>query len=284
MIDRRTLLGAAAGLAATPALALRAGDTAAWLSYDRRLRARLADAGGGAFAPAAARDLLTLTNRARANTKAGALAWNDSLAEVARAHAADLAARAYVEHLTPEGFDPGHRIGVLARRFVGSASENIAYRRAGAGAAAADLLAIWRNSGPHWRNLLTPRYTEVGYGVAVKGDRTYAVGLYSRPDGRLAGPAPFRLADPAALDALEAASEAFDGFGVSDPTDNGDQTIASGARIPDLSPGVYQLRPRRRAAPGRYAVFWGPVFVRTSERLAHAHPQILGGVDTLAVG
>lgn len=263
MIDRRTLLGAAAGLAATPALALRAGDASAWISYERRLRGRLADAGGGGFDATAARELLRLTNRARAEARARPLAWNDSLAEAARAHAADLAARSYVEHLTPEGFDPGHRIGVLARSFVGSASENIAYRRGGRGVAAADLMTIWRGSGPHWRNLLTPRYMAAGFGVAAKGDRTYAVGLYSQPDGALARPAPFRLTTAEDLEILEAASETFDGFGVSDPTDNRDQTIASGARIPALAPGVYQLRPRRRAAPGRYSVFWGPIFVRT---------------------
>jgi uncharacterized protein YkwD len=261
MLARRTLLGAAATLAAGPAFALRSGDTTAWIAYDRRLRQRLADAGGGEFEGDAARHLLALTNRSRGEAGVGALAWRAPLAEVARAHAADLAERSYVEHLTPEGFDPGHRIGVLARRFVGSASENIAYRRGGVRATPAELMGIWRHSPPHWRNLLNGRFTQAGFGVVARGARTYAVGLYSRPDGWLAGPAPFRLERQAELDALEAASVNFDGFGVSDPTDDRALAIAAGARAPSLPPGVYQLRPRRRTAADHYAVFWGPIFV-----------------------
>ena len=45
---------------------------------------------------------------------------------------AEWAARAYVEHLSPEGFDPSHRFWLLGRTTIGSPSENIAYHR-GAG-------------------------------------------------------------------------------------------------------------------------------------------------------
>src|SRR5688572_21532215 len=86
-----------------------ASDASAWSHYEARLRARLADAGGGHFDEAAGQAALEATNRARAAAGAPAVVWHDELAQAARAHAADLAQRAYVEHLSPEGFDPSHR-------------------------------------------------------------------------------------------------------------------------------------------------------------------------------
>lgn len=264
MIDRRMLLGAAAGMAASPVLALEPADTDAWIAYEQRLRDRLADAGGGRFSEALARELLDQTNAARAANGAGACRWNPELATVARAHAGDLAGRGYVEHLTPEGFDPSHRVGLIARRLIGSASENIAYRRAGAPATAAQLMTGWRNSPPHWTNLLRPTHTDIGLGVAVRGERTYAVGLYARPDGALGAPLPFRLdreADLAA--AIGGASPPLDGFSLTDPVDEQRPLAWTGHQILTLAPGIYQLRPRRQVAPGRHAVYWGPIFVRS---------------------
>ena len=62
MIARRTLLGLAIGLVAGPAVALRPRDPATWIAYERRLRGRLADAGGGRFDERLARDLFAATN------------------------------------------------------------------------------------------------------------------------------------------------------------------------------------------------------------------------------
>src|SRR5690349_13299081 len=112
-VARRSLLAGLGSLVALPALASPAGvGPEAWLAYEARLRARLVDAGGGRFDAVAERRLLDLTNAARASNGAGACLWSDELALTARAHAADLADRGYVEHLAPEGFDPTHRIGV----------------------------------------------------------------------------------------------------------------------------------------------------------------------------
>lgn len=262
MVSRRALLAAAGAIAASPAFAAAPQGLDAWLAYERRLRARLADAGGGAFDEPLARELLVLTNAARARSGAGACLWNAELAAAARAHAGDLAARGYVEHVTPEGFDPGHRLGLVARRLLASASENIAYRRATVPATAAQLMTTWRGSAPHWTNLLRPSHAEAGFGVAVRGERTYAVGLYAKPDGVLGAPVPFRLEHEADLaDAVHGASPPLEGFFLTDPA-GGRRELeppAAGALLPA---GIYQLRPRRRLDGRRYAVLWGPIFVR----------------------
>jgi uncharacterized protein YkwD len=264
-VSRRVLLTGLGGLVASPALAHPAAISEdVWLGYEARLCARVDDAGGGRFQAATERELLALTNAARGAAGASACGWNEELARVARAHAADLAGRGYVEHLSPEGFDPTHRVGLLARRMIGSASENIAFRRAGDPTTAAELMAIWRKSEPHWTNLLRPRHAQVGFGVVAKGERTYAVGLYARPDGVLGAPLPFRLAGDEDLSrVLLDTSPMFDSFALADPLDEAAiRARLEGEGREPLPPGVYQLRPRRRMDARRYQVLWGPIFVR----------------------
>lgn len=234
----------------------------AWLAYEARLRARLIDAGGGRFDAAREAQILRLTNIARADAGAPACRWSEELALTARAHAADLADRGYLEHLAPEGFDPTHRIGVLARRMIGSASENIAYRQASAPPSAEDLMGIWRRSEHHWLNLLRPSHAQAGFGVALRGDRTYAVGLYANPDGELAAPLPFRLSGVPDLSSMLAqASPRIESFALTDPLDE-TANLAAVREAAGLAPGVYQLRPRLRVDQRRYQVLWGPIFVR----------------------
>ncbi|WP_312163566.1 CAP domain-containing protein [Phenylobacterium sp.] len=264
-LSRRALLAGLGGLAALPAAAHPlAISEDAWLGYEARLGRRLQDAGGGRFQAATERELLALTNTARRAAGAASCGWNEELARVARAHAADLAGRGYVEHLSPEGFDPTHRVGLLARRMIGSASENIAFRRAGDPTSAAELMGIWRRSTPHWTNLLRPRHAQAGFGVVAKGERTYAVGLYARPDGALGAPLPFRLAGEGDLSsALRETSPHFESYALADPLDEAAaRARLEGAAAGPLPPGVYQLRPRRRMDAGRYQVLWGPIFVR----------------------
>ncbi|KRB40935.1 MAG: CAP domain-containing protein [Pseudomonadota bacterium] len=261
-LPRRALLAGIGGLVALPALAMPAGgDTAGWLSYEARLRDRLADAGGGRFEQVTERQLHTLTNGARASSGAAACGWSNELALTARAHAADLAQRGYVEHLAPEGFDPTHRVGLLARRMIGSASENIAYRRAPSPPSADDLMGIWRKSEPHWLNLLRPNHAQVGFGVVTRGERTYAVGLYAHPDGDLGAPLPFKIEGAADLSSVLAqASPRIESFALTDPLD--ERARLAVAQDEALTPGVYQLRPRRHLDSRRYQILWGPIFVR----------------------
>ena len=189
---RRWVLSAAGAFSAAPALAApSAADVRLWTAYEARLRARLADAGGGTF-DAAAREALDLTNVARRRAGAGSLAWHDDLAATARAHAADLTRLAYVEHVTAEGFDPSHRFWLLARRTIGSPSENIAYHRGPKPASIPQLMNLLRASPKHWANALRRTHTHAGFGLVRRGDRNYLVGLYARPLTELADPLPFR--------------------------------------------------------------------------------------------
>lgn len=260
------MLAGAAWLACGPVRAAAANtlaDVEQWLTYEARLRARLRDAGGGVFDEAMARGLLTTTNAARATANVRPCAWDDDLAMAARAHAADLAERNYVQHVTPEGFDPPHRVGLLARRMIGSASENIAYRRYAAPSTTAEMMQLWRDSPPHWTNLMKPMHTRVGYGVATAGERTYAVGLYAQPDGELGVPLPFRVGRELELEpSLSSIMPPTATFTLSAPAD--ERTLAAFAqgRPPALTRGVYQLRPRLELDDRWVSVLWGPIFVR----------------------
>ncbi|MEO6338995.1 MAG: CAP domain-containing protein [Caulobacteraceae bacterium] len=266
-MGRRALLAAAAaGLVGGPAGAEAAdklADTAQWLAYEARLRARLRDGGGGAFNETMARELLAATNAVRATSKAGPCTWDGELATAARAHAADLAARNYVQHVTPEGFDPPHRVGLLARRMIGSASENIAYRRYAAPATTAQMMQLWRDSPRHWANLRRPIHTRAGYGVVTLGERTYAVGLYAQPDGELGVSLPFRVTSELELEpSLSSIDPPSDAFTLSDPADEREVLAFARGLTPRLKPGVYQLGPQRRLEGEWVSVLWGPIFVR----------------------
>jgi uncharacterized protein YkwD len=254
--SRRAVLagGVAAAFSATASASPAAG---AWLRYEARLHARLADAGGGRFDAGLARGLLDLTNRARRAAGVRAVDWHPALAETARAHAADLAQRAYVEHVTPEGFDPTDRLGLLARRLLGTAAENIAYRRGGAPHTAEDLMGVWRKSRPHWTNLLRGRHTHVGYGVARLGERSYAVGLYGAPDGELAADLPFRPRSPAPLlAAMEGLGDRYMGVWLDDELNDGRRVRVDAGPLP---PGVYRLRIDKRVSGRLYTSLFGPI-------------------------
>lgn len=261
-LSRRGFLAmGVASLAAFPAAA-SAIPPSEWLQYEARLRARLSDAGGGVFARDLAEALLDLSNAARDEVGAPPCAWSSELALAASAHAADLAQRRYIGHVSPEGFHPSDRVGVLARRMIGAASENIAYRRGPETPTAEAMMAIWRRSPPHWSNLLDPAHSHAGFGVATDGEHTYAVALYGRPNGELGAPVPFRLTGEADLArAVLRASPHFDGFSLAPPGDARGWGSAAGSGR-DLRPGVYQLRPERRVDARRYEVLWGPIFVK----------------------
>ena len=235
-------------------LAPSAADAEAWSAYETRLRARIADGGGGRFDDAGARLALRVTNQARQADGAPELAWHDELATAARAHAADLAARGYVEHLSPEGFDPSHRFWLLARTTIGSPSENIAFHGGGDGpSTAAQLAGQWRRSPGHWRNLLRPTHTHAAYGLARRGDRAWLVGLYARPLAVLPQPLPFHARGPEVGQALRSLSSDL----------RPRVSIPQGSRMGDVSgaPPVMQITAIRREDTGLYDVIGGPIFL-----------------------
>lgn len=138
------------------------------------------DAGGFRFPPAAPGDLtaaveaeaevLAFLNGARAAAGLPALAADDELAAVGRAHATDMYLRGYFAHETPEcadGVVPGCRDPFNRIRAAGityaTAGENLAL----APTAAAAHEGLMDSPG-HRANILDPRYRRVGIGI-VRG-------------------------------------------------------------------------------------------------------------------
>lgn len=106
--------------------------------------------------------LVTCTNRARAAHGLPALSADPALTRAAQGHAADMDARGYFDHTTPEGLEPWDRI----RAALGSADpftamgENIAMGYAGADATCDG----WMNSPGHRANILSEEFTLIGTG------------------------------------------------------------------------------------------------------------------------
>jgi uncharacterized protein YkwD len=258
-LARRTLLAAGLGTLAGRAAAEQATDAAppatdiaAWTAYEARLQSRMADAGGGRFDEAAARAALDITNRARGQAGAPPVAWQAELAQAAHAHAGDLARRGYVEHLSPEGFDPSHRLWLVGRTTVGSPSENIAYHR-GARVNGAQLLERLRGSPGHWANLLRPTHTHAAYAFVTRGDRYWLVGLYARPLATLGEPLPFLAQGPDVRRALASLA----------PEQRPRLAVPQGSRLGNVAgaPPVMQITAIRPGGLGRFDVVGGPIFL-----------------------
>lgn len=260
MIPTRRLVLAGAGAlvaggAARPSSRGQTHKAQTWIDYEARLRARLDDAGGGRFDAVAERELLALSNAARAKAGAGALVWNHELAQTARAQAGDLAGRTYFEHLSPEGFDPTDRLGLIARSLLATTSENIAFHNGEKTASGAYLFDLWRKSPPHWSNLRSARHSEAGFGVARIGSRAYAVGLYAFPEGQLAAPIPFRLQISHEIRrALGPTADGYLGYWLEDQTGPGRRPL-----VQPVQDGVWRLRLDRQLTADDYVSLFGPI-------------------------
>ena len=107
------------------------------------------------------RSLLCLTNLHRVRNGLAALKRDTRLGAAARGHSADMVARNYFDHVTPEGAGPSQR--AQAAGYPGGAGENIAANGTGS---AFSLFDQWRNSAGHNQNMLTAGYVAAGFGVA----------------------------------------------------------------------------------------------------------------------
>ena len=114
------------------------------------LAAALLWAGAAAAAPLAAPEsaLIAAVNAERAAAGLGRLAPDGRLACAARAHARDLAAHGRFEHSGSDGSDLATRLGRVGYAYR-MAAENLAL----AGAAAGEIVALWRDSPGHARNM-----------------------------------------------------------------------------------------------------------------------------------
>ncbi|WP_328835729.1 CAP domain-containing protein [Streptomyces europaeiscabiei] len=125
------------------------------------------------FSPAGLRqttaEVITLTNAERTAAGLPPLSCDPLLTNAAQAHSADMVARAFYAHTSPDGSEPWHRAAAAGstRRSIG---ENIACGQR----SAAEVVRGWMDSPGHRANILKPGFTHIGVGFAGGG----AAGTY----------------------------------------------------------------------------------------------------------
>ncbi|WP_287815968.1 CAP domain-containing protein [Pseudomonas sp.] len=108
---------------------------------------------------------------AQAFSPAPPLAWNATLAQVAQAHAQDMANRNYFDHLDHDGHTPGDR-AELAGYNAQALGENIAAGQD----SVAKVVAGWLASPGHCANLMNPQFRDLGAAYAT--DPKSDAGIY----------------------------------------------------------------------------------------------------------
>jgi len=121
--------------------------------------------------------LLELTNRQRLANAVPPVRLSDILNRAAENHAQDLADHNFVSHTGSDGSSIGSRADRVNYRWR-TLGENI-YR--GVGSSPERAIAGWMRSPGHRRNLLDPRFGEVGFGIAQRGIYTFYVQVLARP-------------------------------------------------------------------------------------------------------
>ncbi len=129
---------------------------------------------------------LELTNQDRSRHGLPRLRADSLLSKAAQKHAEDMLRRNYFSHYSPEGRTPSDRFAAVGGR--NGAAENLLVLRdsslIGTNLSFKRLAFFerkWMGSPAHRQNLLDRRYGRFGFGVAVSGDRLYAVQLFTFP-------------------------------------------------------------------------------------------------------
>lgn len=154
----------------------------------------------------AGRQVLELVNAARSEPRscgtrrfdaAGPLAWNQALGVAALAHSRDMAQRDYFSHEDPQGRRMDDRAAAAGYHWQ-RLGENIA-----AGMRSPQrVVSGWISSPHHCKNLMDPRFTEMGAAYAVDPEitaMTYWTQVLGKP--RPCAPLPARLIPCTGLDA-----------------------------------------------------------------------------------
>jgi uncharacterized protein YkwD len=149
------------------------------------------------------RSIHNLVNAERAKKKANKLGFDRQLAEIARAHSADMAKRKFFNHTNPDGknaTDRGRSVGYLCQKVYGrfftqGLAENIyqggLYRRIritgdqksydfySSEEIAQETVKGWMDSAGHRRNILEKTYEKEGIGVFIASDdRVYVTQVF----------------------------------------------------------------------------------------------------------
>lgn len=113
------------------------------------------------FASVIASVLVDLTNGDRHSNDLGGLTVSPVLVAAAEAKAADMVAKGYFAHTSPEGLDPWYWFEKVGYEYA-YAGENLAVDFTDSG----DVVRAWMNSPLHRDNLLNEHYTEIGIATA----------------------------------------------------------------------------------------------------------------------
>ena len=140
----------------------------------RAQRSSNAQQGAGMLMPAEAEQLFALANQARAQSGAGPLIWDASLAAAARQHCLRMAAEGPISHRYGGEPDLANRTGQAGAHFD-LIEENVAV-----GPSAAEIHNEWMHSPGHRSNLLNPEVNRVGVAVVAIRGALYATADYSR--------------------------------------------------------------------------------------------------------
>ncbi|MEV0505196.1 CAP domain-containing protein, partial [Streptomyces spectabilis] len=107
-----------------------------------------------------AQQVLGLVNTERAKAGCAPLTHNAALTTAAQRHSADMRARDYFDHASPDGTDPGQRITAAGYKWS-TYGENIARGQR----TAASVMDSWMNSEGHRANILNCSFKELGVGI-----------------------------------------------------------------------------------------------------------------------
>lgn len=106
--------------------------------------------------------MLAIVNAARTVEGRPPLVLDPQLNAAAQAHAEDMLARTYYSHESPEGSLPRQRVAA-----AGFAADVVGENLAAGQTSVENVTEAWLHSSDHRRNILEPRFTHLGVGLAV---------------------------------------------------------------------------------------------------------------------
>lgn len=137
--------------------------------------------------PEARKFALELVNRDRAINGLLPLTEDPLLSAAAQLHAQDMLDRQYFDHVSPDGKNPRDRfLAVGGSPQIGVGENILRSKGQHVGITYGELEESqrgWMYSNGHRENLLTPEYTQFGYGIVIgPGGQVYAVQMFALPE------------------------------------------------------------------------------------------------------